>query len=132
VADRRFAVTAAQVRAWVVSAARAADTKTDEPTVVLDVGEVLAITNWFVVTSGRNPRQVKTIAEEVERAVADQGGPRPVRIEGLDTLEWVLIDYGDFVVHVFHEDVRRYYELERLWADVPRLSWRGDDVAAAR
>jgi ribosome-associated protein len=132
VADRRFAVTAAQVRAWVVSAARAADTKTDEPTVVLDVGEVLAITNWFVVTSGRNPRQVKTIAEEVERAVADQGGPRPVRIEGLDTLEWVLIDYGDFVVHVFHEDARRYYELERLWADVPRLSWRGDDVAAAR
>jgi ribosome-associated protein len=132
VADRRFAVTAAQVRAWVVSAARAADTKTDEPTVVLDVGEVLAITNWFVVTSGRNPRQVKTIAEEVERAVADQGGPRPVRIEGLDSLEWVLIDYGDFVVHVFHEDARRYYELERLWADVPRLSWRGDDVAAAR
>jgi ribosome-associated protein len=132
VADRRFALTAAQVRAWVVSAARAADTKTDEPTVVLDVGEVLAITNWFVVTSGRNPRQVKTIAEEVERAVADQGGPRPVRIEGLDSLEWVLIDYGDFVVHVFHEDARRYYELERLWADVPRLSWRGDDVAAAR
>jgi ribosome-associated protein len=132
VADRRFAVTAAQVRAWVVSAARAADTKTDEPTVVLDVGEVLAITNRFVVTSGRNPRQVKTIAEEVERAVADQGGPRPVRIEGLDSLEWVLIDYGDFVVHVFHEDARRYYELERLWADVPRLSWRGDDVAAAR
>jgi ribosome-associated protein len=109
---------------WVTLAARAASSKTDDETVVLDVGDVLAITSWFVVTSARNPRQVKTVAEEVERVVAEAGGPRPRRIEGLDTLQWVLMDYGDFVVHVFHEDARRFYDLERLWGDVPRLPWR--------
>jgi ribosome-associated protein len=109
---------------WVVLAARAAEGKTDDDTVVLDVGDVLAITNWFVITSGRNPRQVRTIAEEVERVVAEAGGPRPQRVEGLDALQWVLLDYGDFVVHVFHEDARRFYDLERLWGDVPRVAWR--------
>jgi ribosome-associated protein len=132
VADRRTEASADQVLGWVRTAAAAAASKTDDPTVVLDVGEVLSITSWFVVTSGGNPRQVKTIAEEVERQVADGGGPRPVRIEGLDTLQWVLMDYGDFVVHVFHEDARRYYELERLWSDVPRLDWGRGGMAAAR
>jgi ribosome-associated protein len=132
VADRRTEASAYQVLGWVRTAAAAAASKTDDPTVVLDVGEVLSITSWFVVTSGGNPRQVKTIAEEVERQVADGGGPRPVRIEGLDTLQWVLMDYGDFVVHVFHEDARRYYELERLWSDVPRLDWGRGGMAAAR
>ena len=93
---------------------------------MLDVGDVLSITSWFVIASGRNPRQVKTIAEEVERLVADAGGPRPLRIEGIEALQWVLLDYGDFVVHVFHEDARRFYDLERLWRDVPRLDWRAD------
>lgn len=109
---------------WVRMAAEAAASKTDEPTVVLDVHEVLSITTWFVVTSGRNPRQVRTITEEVERQVAEAGGPRPLRIEGLDALQWVLMDYGDFVVHVFHEEARRFYDLERLWGDVPRVDWR--------
>lgn len=116
-----------------VVAATAAAAKTDDDTVVLDVGDVLSITTWFVITSGRNPRQVKTITEEVEEQVAGAGGPRPVRIEGLDSLRWVLMDYGDFVVHVFHEEARRFYDLERLWADVPKLDWRGEgDVAAAQ
>lgn len=109
---------------WVVVAAHAAAEKTDEPVAVLEVGEVLSITNWFVIASGRNPRQVKTIAEAVEQAVADAGGPRPQRVEGLDALQWVLMDYGEFVVHVFHEDARRFYDLERLWGDVPRVAWR--------
>ena len=87
------------------------------------VGEVLAITEHFVITHGTNSRQVKTIAEEVERRLAEAGGPKPRRIEGLDDLSWVLMDYGDFVVHVFNEDARRYYELERLWADVPAVDW---------
>jgi ribosome-associated protein len=112
------------VLAWVTNAARAAASKTDAPTVVLDVGEVLSITSWFVVTSGSNPRQVRTIADEVERVVASEGGPKPRRIEGLDALQWVLMDYGDFVVHVFHTDARKYYDLERLWGDVPRLEWQ--------
>lgn len=107
----------------VLTAARAAASKTDEPTVVLDVGDVLSITGYFVITGGTNTRQVKTIAEEVEEQVSAAGGPRPLRTEGLDGLRWVLLDYGDFVVHVFLDEARRYYELERLWADVPRIEW---------
>ena len=119
-AERRVVDEAAVVE-WVKVAARAAAAKTEESTVVLEVGEVLAITSYFVVTGGRNARQVKTIAEEVEAAVAAVGGPRPLRTEGLDSLRWVLLDYGDFVVHVMLDEARRYYEIERLWADRPRL-----------
>ena len=110
-------------------AAQAAAAKTDEPTVLLDVGEVLAITNYFVITGGRNPRQVRTVAEEVEAQVAVDGGPRPLRVEGLDSLRWVLLDYGDFVVHVLLDEARAYYELERLWSDVPRIEWAVVDEA---
>jgi ribosome-associated protein len=109
---------------WVRTAARAAAGKTDEEVVVLEVGRILAIVGWFVVAAGRNPRQVRAIAEEIEDQVARAGGPRPQRVEGLNTLEWVLLDYGDFVVHVFHVETRKFYELERLWRDVPRLQWR--------
>ena len=90
---------------------------------VLDVGAVLVIAEYFVITSGGNPRQVRTIAEEVEKQIADAGGPRPRRIEGLQDLRWVLMDYGDLVVHVFMQEARDFYELERLWGDVPRVSW---------
>lgn len=116
--------------AWARAAARAADAKTDEETVLLDVAGVLSITSWFVITGGRNPRQVKTIVEEVEQQVAAAGGPRPLRIEGLDARQWVLMDYGGFVVHVFLDETRRYYDLERLWGDVPRVDWRTGDTVA--
>jgi len=109
---------------WAVLAARVAAAKTDEETVVLDVGSVLSITGAFVITAGRNPRQVKALAEEIEEKLVEAGGPKPKRREGLDALEWVLLDYGDFVVHVFHYETRKYYELERLWSDVPRIDWR--------
>lgn len=97
---------------------------------MLAVGAVLAVTEHFVITHGTNSRQVRTIAEEVERRVTEAGGPKPLRVEGLDDLSWVLIDYGDFVVHVFDEDARRYYELERLWADVPSVDWSATGAAA--
>ena len=116
---------------WAVEAARAADDKKGADTVVLAVGSVLAITEHFVITHGTNPRQVRTIAEEVERRITEAGGPKPIRIEGLDDLSWVLLDYGDFVVHVFSEDARRYYELERLWADVPRVEWQEERASSA-
>jgi ribosome-associated protein len=96
--------------------------------VILDVGDVLAICDHFVIVSGRNTRQVRTVTDEVERVVAERGGPKPLRIEGLDDLRWVLMDYGDFVVHIFLQDAREYYSLERLWSDVPRVAWA--DVAA--
>lgn len=91
--------------------------------VVLDVGEVLSLCGWFVITSAANDRQVKAICDEVELQVHLAGGPRPRRIEGLQERQWVLIDYGDVVVHVFQQDQREFYDLERLWADVPRIDW---------
>ena len=109
------------VRDWAVLAARAADDKQGRDTIVLDVGAVLSITDYFVITSAGNDRLVRTITEEVENRVKDGGGPSPLRVEGLDDLRWVLLDYGDFVVHVFLEETRQYYELERLWSDVPRV-----------
>jgi ribosome-associated protein len=112
-------------------AARAAAAKKGEGTIILEVGRVLAITEAFVITSGTNARQVRTIAEEVEDRVKADGGPSPLRIEGLDDARWVLLDYGDFVVHVFLDEVRRFYDLERLWSDSPRWAWEEGDQAAA-
>ena len=104
-------------------AARAAADKHGQDTVVLEVGQVLAITDHFVITSGANVRQVRAVVEEIEEQVKAGGGPGPIRVEGLDDARWVLMDYGDFVVHVFLDEIRRYYDLERLWADAPRLAW---------
>ncbi len=122
------------VRTWATTAARAASEKQGRDTVVLAVGRVLAITDAFVITSGANPRQVRTIAEAVEEQVKGVGGPAPVRIEGLDDARWVLMDYGDFVVHVLLEDAREFYALERLWGDGEVWDWderRPAGVAAA-
>jgi ribosome-associated protein len=111
-------------RQWALAAARAAAAKTDEPTVVLDVGDVLAITGWFVITGGRNTRLVRSLAEEIEEQVVAAGGPKPLRVEGMDVAQWVLLDYGDLIVHVFLDEAREFYDLERLWRDVPSIDWR--------
>ena len=120
--------TSDQVRQWARTAARAASAKGGDDTVIIEVGEVLAITDAFVITSGRNTRQVKTIAEEVEARLKADGGISPLRVEGLGDSQWVLLDYGDLVVHVFLDETREYYDLERLWSDAPRLAW--EDEAA--
>lgn len=116
------------VRQLSVVAARAAAAKKGGDTVILAVEPLLKITDAFVITSGTNARQVRTIAEEVEEKVKAEGGPAPVSIEGLDDARWILMDYGDFVVHVFLEEVRRFYDLERLWADAER--WPFEPVGA--
>lgn len=103
--------------------ARAADDKKGADTAVLDVGPLLGITDMFVITSGTNDRQVRTIAEEVEAQVKRAEGRGPMRVEGLDDARWVLLDYGDVVVHVFQEETRQFYDLERLWSDAPRIDW---------
>lgn len=90
---------------------------------VLEVGDVLSIVEYFVITGASNTRQVRTIAEEVEEQVKLAGGPGPLRVEGLDDGTWVLMDYGDVVVHVFLDETREFYDLERLWSDVGRLDW---------
>ena len=104
-------------------AARAAAAKSGEDTAVLAMGELLGLTDAFVITSGRNGRQVRTIVDEVERQVAAAGGRKPVRVEGLADARWVLMDYGDFLVHVFLDEAREFYDLEHLWADAPRVAW---------
>lgn len=106
-----------------VVAARAAADKKATDTLVMSVGAILAITDEFVITSAPNTRHVRTIADEVEAAVKRAGGTGPLRVEGLDDARWVLLDFGDFVVHVFLEEARRYYDLERLWSDAPTVEW---------
>jgi len=121
--EQQQTTTLDEPRDWAVIAARAADSKLARDVVVLEVGEVMALCGWFVIASGANDRQVKSIADEVEQQVAEAGGPKPKRIEGLSDRQWVLMDYGDVVVHVFQQEQREFYDLERLWADVPRLDW---------
>lgn len=120
----------ASARDLAVVAARAADAKGGRDIVVLEVGDVLVVADEFVIVSATNDRQVKAIVDDVEAAADRAGFGRPLRVEGLDDRHWVLIDYGDVVVHVFRQETREYYELERLWGDVPRLGWA--EVAAAR
>jgi ribosome-associated protein len=117
-------------RARALAAARAAAGKKGTDTVVLDVGEVLAIVDFFVITSAPNTRLVQTLAEEVEAALKAAGGG-PLRVEGYDDATWVLLDCGDVVVHVFLDEVRAFYELERLWGDVPRLQVEPAEAAGA-
>ncbi|MGA8297233.1 MAG: ribosome silencing factor [Acidimicrobiales bacterium] len=103
-------------------AARAASAKTLEDTVVLDVGNLIGITDYFVIAAGRNDRQVRAIVDEVSRQVREQAGAKVRQSEGLESMSWVLLDYGDFVVHVFDIEARALYALERLWADAPRVA----------
>ncbi len=102
---------------WIRAGARGADDKLAEDAIILDVGDVLGITEWFLIVSGRNQRQVRAIVDEVEHQIVEVGGPRPLWIEGLETYQWVLMDYGDFIVHVFDQESRAVYDLERLWSD---------------
>lgn len=106
------------------TAAQAADAKKAEHMIVLDVGELLQITEYFVVTGASNRRLVRTIVDAIDEAVRLQHDRSPVRVEGLSELQWVLMDYGDVVVHVFIDEMRTYYEIERLYRDVPQLDWQ--------
>jgi ribosome-associated protein len=112
-------------------AARAAAAKHGTDLALLDVGAILAIVDAFVLVSATNTRLVRTIVDEVERAVAEAEGDKPLSVEGLDDARWVLLDYGDVVVHVFLDEVRAYYDLDRLWADVPRIPFDEDLPAVA-
>lgn len=118
-----------EIAGWAIIAARAADDKLAVNTLIIDVADVMAITDIFVITAGSNPRQVRAIANNIEQEIARVGGPKALRREGDDTFEWVLIDFGGFICHVFVEEHRAYYELERLWGDRPRLEWSPNEPA---
>lgn len=98
---------------------------------ILEVAEVLVVADEFVVVSASNDRLVKAIVDDVEHALDEAGHGKPLRVEGLEDRHWVLIDYGDVVVHVFLDETREYYELERLWSDVPRVAW-GEPATSRR
>ncbi len=99
---------------------------------VLHLGKVSDFTEYFVVCGGTNERQVQAIADAVEMDLRSQG-VRPLHVEGLQRGQWVLLDYGDLIVHAFLEEPRRYYALERLWSDAPDVtaSFRNADAPQA-
>ena len=101
-------------------AANAADSKQGEDLVALDVSGPLPLTDVFLLVTGRNERNVVAIAGEIEDKMIEAGA-KPLRREGRQEGRWVLLDFGDIVVHVFHEEDRMYYSLERLWKDCPAI-----------
>ena len=107
-----------------IVAARAADDKQGSNILVLNVGDMLAITEMFVVVSASNSRQLRTIANEVTAKIREESDRPLLRSEGMAEQQWVLLDYGDVVVHIFSEDIREFYEIERLYQDVPVVDWQ--------
>ena len=106
---------------------RAAADKLGQQIIAFDVSDQLAITDAFVLASASNDRQVKAIVDEVEDKLREIGA-KPVRREGERDGRWVLIDYGEIVVHVQHEEEREFYALERLWRDCPLIELPADVV----
>ena len=102
------------------TAAKAADDKLATTIVGIDVSEQLALTDVFVIVSASSDRQVNSVVDEVEDALRDKGA-KPIRREGERDGRWVLLDFGDIVVHVQHDEERDFYELERLWKDCPEI-----------
>jgi ribosome-associated protein len=111
------------------TAARAASDKLAQHIMAFDVSDQLAITDAFVLASAGNDRQVKAIVDEIEEKLRDLG-EKPIRREGERDGRWVLIDYGDVVVHVQHEEERQFYALERLWRDCPLIALPADVSSA--
>jgi len=106
-------------------AIEAASDKKAEDIVALDVSQLLVVTEYFVIATGRTNIQVRAIADSVEEVLRDKGGEKPIGREGTGENKWVLLDYGDVVVHVFQPAERDFYRLEKLWSDAPRLEASG-------
>ena len=111
----------AYVTTLINAAVIAAEEKLGTDTVVLDLRELVETFDALVITSARNDRQVRALAEEVERFVGLALDVTPIRVEGLTDAEWVALDYGDVIVHIFVESAREYYDLEHLWSAAPAL-----------
>jgi ribosome-associated protein len=111
-----------ETRQQVAQAVRAVESKKGEDLAILEMDRTTGpFTDYFVVCTGTNPRQIQAISDEVERGLQSMGA-RPASIEGYNQTEWVLLDYVDFVVHIFSERARKFYDLERLWKSASRLT----------
>ena len=113
----------------ILTALQAASEKKALDLVVMDLREVASFTDYFMIVSGTNERQVQAIADEVFERLKKTGTPA-ARVEGRRTAEWILLDYGDFIVHVFDEKARRFYDLERLWREAKRIEPPSEFAAA--
>jgi ribosome-associated protein len=111
-------------RELAIAAALAASEKKAGDIRILEVRDLIVITDYFVLATGATERQVRTICDEVEKELLALG-EKPIRREGEREATWVLLDYDDLIVHVFTADVREYYSLERLWRDAPEVFWNG-------
>ena len=103
-----------------LSAAQAALEKKASDVVILEVAELTSVADYFVIASGESERQVKAIAQNIEKLISSQFNRNP-QIEGAGTSTWILLDYGDIIVHVFKTDIREYYGLEKMWSDAPQI-----------
>ena len=112
-----------------IAAARAAADRQATEIVVLDVSKIIVITDHFVICSAGTQRQVRSVIDAVEASLRDLG-VKPMRREGEAEAGWWLLDYVDLVVHVFGEEERAYYDLERLWSDAPQVEWQPSDAAS--
>jgi len=116
---------AAQIPEHIQLSVRAAEDKKAEHVVVLDLRKAAGFTDYFVICSGNNARQIRAIADAVMDALAAEG-TKPAHVEGYDRSEWVLLDYFDFVVHIFARETRLFYGLERLWGNAERIEVSAD------
>jgi ribosome-associated protein len=121
----RTTLTQAEVPTVVARAAELALERKGYDVIALDLRGISSATDFFVLASGRSDVQVKAIAEHISEELRREG-TRPSHVEGLQGGRWVLLDYIDFVVHVFHPHAREFYQLENLWGDAPR--WEAEDV----
>lgn len=101
-------------------AVRAAEEKKADDLVILDLRDVASFTEFFLICHGSNAKQVQAISNSIEDSLRKEG-KRPMHIEGYTSAEWILLDYGDFLVHIFSASARRFYDLERLWRDAKRV-----------
>jgi len=93
---------------------------------VLDLRDIASFTEFFIICSGTNQRQVQAISDDIEERLKKELQTRPVRIEGYNSAEWLLMDYGDFIVHIFNKEAREFYDLERLWRDARKVEIPAD------
>jgi len=105
--------------------ARVADDKKAEDILIFDVRKLTFITDFLVICTGFNKRQLQSIASDLDLKLHSHGIHR-IGIEGHTAAQWILIDYGDVIVHLFDRDMRHFYDLELLWGDAPKLQWSSD------
>ncbi len=114
-----------------LTAARVAEENRGREVVILDMRELTPVFDYFVIASGTSRRQLHAMSEEIDHALEDALGDRRMGIEGYEESRWILLDYGDVVIHLFEPETRSYYALEQLWAQAKRVPWEASPPAGS-